>query len=79
MFLNVSFVILSKEFAMFSISLANLVLRSKPGKVAERNHTVVEAEAITIHECPSSLGYEHGTLEVTCNLTWKQIQRRPQE
>jgi hypothetical protein len=73
MFLNVSFVVLSKDFVMFWISSANFVLRSKSRKVAERNHTEIEAEVITIHECSSSLGYKHGTLEVTCNLTWEHI------
>jgi hypothetical protein len=52
-----------------------LVLRSRSGEVAERNHTSIEAEVITIHECSSSLGYKHGTLEVTCDLTWEHIQR----
>jgi hypothetical protein len=79
MFLNISLVVLSKDFVMFWISSANLVLRSKSRKVAERNHTAIEVEVITIHKCSGSLGHKHRTLEVTCNLTWEQIQRRPQE
>lgn len=59
MLLNVNFVVLSKDFLMFSVSSANFVLRSSSVKYSEHNATSIKVERITVHKNLSPLGHEH--------------------